>query len=616
MTAISLSSYSSQISSVNNSIKSHKTSPIAKDIKGVCNTNNEMPSNLVNMKAVPADSLLDDAGKLTDSAKELIKQEINELSSKNSAPTSEQKAALFWKHAIPLLKAKLNEVHSNTPLLNIPADQTIDDSTLGSHFINQKALQGKLERFSNQIDSFQEQKLASAKEIHLQNAFRALEESIETLIIPDSPPAKSEPEFTASERLKQPTTGSDNVDSGTPVNEATKSQTTSGDVHYHTHYHFHESISRIGNDKESVNINVTVNGDNITSSVTGASNEKKAQQTLNVFDKPKNTVAHEQVIQTSMTVESETLTTNEGSNQVTTSQQDISLQPDDYIVGSPLLDDDIVDGSPLKNNPFIGRVEDHSPRHSEIAESREKQPSTELPQVPLLRSQSESDLSVGNYQKVKDSDGKVRWKIKTQPHTSNHAESLEKQSPTEFPQAPLLRSQSEPDLSVGNYQKVKDSDGKVRWEIKTQPHASNHIVLTNGTRQTANNAGTLKYFNNDSRRIEIDGVNKSGKATETEEMKLSTQENLGRTLNVNVNMDINENQTEAEISGVDISISPTNDVQGVDSSNINSRTGQPFKYSVSADKNVILTRDGQVSSLANKRSYSESDLRFKIEKSS
>lgn len=562
MTAISLSSYSSQISSVNNSIESHKTSPIAKDIKGACNTNNEMPSNLVNMKAVPADSLLDDVGRLTDSAKKSIKQEINELCSKNSNPTHQQKAALFWKHAIPLLKAKLNEVHSNTPLLNIPADQPIDDSTFGSHFINQKALQGKLERFSNQIDSFQEQKLASAKEIHLQKAFRALEESIETLIIPDSPPAKSEPKFTASERLKQPTTGSDNVDSGTPVNEATKSQTTSGDVHYHTHYHFYESISRIGNDKESVNINVTVNGDNITSSVTEASNEKKAQQTLNVFDKPKNTVAHEQVIQTSMTVESEILTTNEGSNQVTTSQQDISLQPDDYIVGSPLLDDDIVDGSPLKNNPFIGRVEDHSPRHSEIAESREKQPSTELPQVPLLL------------------------------------------------------SQSEPDLSVGNYQKVKDSDGKVRWEIKTQPHASNHIVLTNGTRQTANNAGTLKYFNNDSRRIEIDGVNKSGKATETEEMKLSTQENLGQTLNVNVSMDINEDQTEAEISGVDISISPTNDVQGVDSSNINSRTGQPFKYSVSADKNVILTRDGQVSSLANKRSYSESDLRFKIEKSS
>nr|ELR5040443.1 hypothetical protein [Providencia stuartii]ELR5083473.1 hypothetical protein [Providencia stuartii] len=218
----------------------------------------------------------------------------------------------------------------------------------------------------------------------------------------------------------------------------------------------------------------------------------------------------------------------------------------------------------------------------------------EQPSVPLSRSQSEPALNIGS--------------------TKNGENDMQTQKDQSA--ISLSHSQSEPDLSVGNYQKVKDSDGKVRWEIKEKPHASNHIVLTNGTRQTANNAGTQKYFNNDSRRIEIDGANKSDKATETEEVKLSTHENLGRTLNVNVNMDINEDQTEAEISDVSISISPTNDVKGVDSSNINSRTGQPFKYSVSADKNVILTRGGQVSELAKKRSYSESDLRFKIEKSS
>lgn len=551
-----------------------KGNPIINSIKKIKNTIIYTPSNLADMSAVSMNSTLGSSPKLDDKTKGKLRSEINEyIKTENESSIKE----LYLRYAEPLLNQRSSQIDSHEQLSQLKEsviEQFIDDKDPISQLVvvNKDLLEGKIERFKNHLDSMKQATLEGDKNTLFEAACRVLEECTETLVMPDSQPANSEPKSITPEELKQSSTGENGYDADIPTKGSAKSYPPVGNVYNNcTFYHGIKEVSA-NSIPPSLNITVNANGADIANSVTITANEKEPPQgEKDTFSENKIPVMQDASTQTSF------------------SQQNTSTQNDDY---------DEVDGFRISvEEKAIEELVWAVPALSiDDNENRAdgKLLKEELPSVPLSRFQSEPALNISGAKNGED----------------------DIQTKKDQPAIPLPRSKSESDLSVGGYQKVKGSDGKVRWKIEEKPHASNHIVLTNGTRQTANNAGTQKYFNNDSRRIEIDGVDKSDKATKTEEVKLGPQENLGRTLNVNVTMDINEDQTEAEISGVDISISPTNDAQRVDSSNINSRTGQPFKYSVSADKNVILTRDGQVSSLANKRSYSESDLRFEIEGSS
>nr|ELR5040442.1 hypothetical protein [Providencia stuartii]ELR5083474.1 hypothetical protein [Providencia stuartii] len=272
MCKISLASKIPSADNIYKSAKGHKTNSMAGAISGIQSTIDTMSANSRNMCALPADSTLNHSTKLTDNAKKAISQQINELT-KTGNPSYEIKTALFWQYAIPLMKAQLN-------------DNAIDDQTLIKHFTNTAALDGKIQRFSDQIDSFKQQKLGSAKATHLQEAYRAIEESIETLLLPNSPLDKSKPEPTTSSGLKQPAARSNEVDGQIPVDEPATSYMPTGSGNSYHNCHFGNKITYVSSDQKpataTATTTVNVNGRNITSS------EKEAQQAPSAFAKTQN----------------------------------------------------------------------------------------------------------------------------------------------------------------------------------------------------------------------------------------------------------------------------------------------------------------------------------------
>lgn len=569
------------VNNINTLAESHKTNSVANAIADIKSSNNLSP--LKGMEALSTNGFSNPSGKLTDT----LRQELQELV-KTPSQQSIVVERFFSEHMIPLLKSELNKSFNDEQLkqhVGLPVDQPIDDNTLVKHFLNGTELKGKLERFDNAMNSYQTQKITSAKEFHLNEAFRALEESVELLWIPGSPSANNEPASAYSTEPKQPTASTAEVNDNIPAQEFAKPHipTKSGDVHYHTHYHFGDNISRVSTDKEPVKVDVTVhvNGADATSTATAAFSEKAAQQEPSAFAETQNTASHELNHQQNVkdeVPEKKTPVMQDASTETLSAQQDGYIQLDDVIDG--FISND---GIPSKE------IEEYTkPDKTTVKEQPEQ------PLIPLSRFQSESALNgTGGYKK--GADGK--WTKEEQPFSR------------------LSRSQSEGVLNdTGGYK--KGTDGK--W-TKEKLHSKTDVVLSQGATQSNNIAGKKAYSLSDVRGNDMDRANEA-KAGNT------------LTVDLNINMDDNGN-VEPEIQGVNISVSPekssfslnrrsvgqqsslkrsfsANDVQTADSSNINKLTGQPFKYSVSVDDRVILTRDAQVQSLSRKNSYIEGDTRF------
>lgn len=623
--------FPTKISSTDNIYKSaasHKTNSMAGTISGIQSTIDTMPANSRNMRALPADSTLNRSVKLTDDAKKAISQQINELTQMGN-PSYEIKTALFWQYALPLMKAQLN-------------NNAIDDQTLIKHFTNTEALEGKIQRFSDQMDSFKQQKMGSAKATHLQEVFRALEESIETLLLPDSPLNQREPERTTSTGLKQPAARSDEVNGQSPTDESAKSHMPTGSGNIYHHCHFGDKIERIATDtiSPSINVTVNVNGKDVTTFSEITANKDVPQQISTSALKTDNTVSHEQgsqLVAKERPVENKASITGTASSQITISKQEISTQTDDDlslpddIVDSLPLENDAVDSPPLKVKTMVREQESNRTLPTEPAEVLEEKSSTALLQKPELETQysppsppplPKSNLVTdsGNYKRV----GEGKWVLKDQPL------------------APLSRSQSEPILNTidtDGYQ--KNEEGK--W-IKDKLHLKTDVVLSQGASQSHNIARKKAYSLSDVRGNAIDNANaakvNSDKATQIGSTTLGHQADVERTLDVTFNMNIEgENHDELTLQSVDISISPAkpnfslsghresqqkplkrslsaDDVRTMNNVHINSRTGKPFTHPVYSDQRVTLTGGGQVRSLSQENLYFNSDKRFKTEVSS
>lgn len=258
MLKISLPQKVVSINNIHKAAESNKASSITNFIAAIRNTNNNIPIQLKTMNGASTNTFANPSGKLPDG----LRQELQEL-----AKTPDQQPVVierfFSEHMIPLLKAQLNESFSDEQLkqqMGIPVDQKIDDSTLVNHFLNASALKGKLDRFDSQMASYKEQKLDSAKATHLNGAFRALEECIETLLMPTEEPASENSKSVKPEVAKQPTADMDNIDGRTPVSDSAKPQipTGSGNVYYNN-CNFGDHLSGVSADREPVNVNVTVN---------------------------------------------------------------------------------------------------------------------------------------------------------------------------------------------------------------------------------------------------------------------------------------------------------------------------------------------------------------------
>lgn len=639
------------------SATTHKTNSMAGTLSGIQNTIDTLPANSRNMRALPADSTLNSSIKLTNDAKKAISQQINELT-KTGNPSYEIKTALFQQYAIPLMKAQLN-------------DKAIDDQTLIKHLTNTTALEGKIQRFSDQIDSFKQQKLGSAKATHLEEAFRALEESIETLLLPDSPLDKSEPELTTSSGSKQPATSFDDIDGRTPAKEAAKPDMPTGSGNVYHNCHFGNNINGISTDKTPFNFNITlnVNGTEVTASSVSTSSEGVPQQASTSSAETENTINHEQAeqpIAEKLLVKNET----QMAPAAASSKQEISTQ----------TDDDTVDGAPYESSSLSRETKSEilthtqpttmveqeqvlrEPKQSSVTLSRsqsetalniddDRSATEDQPFAPLFRSQSEPILNTvdtGGYKK--GADGK--WTKEEQPSTPLSRSQSEtvldtggykkaadgKWTKEEQPSVPLPRSQSEIVLDTGGYKKGEDG----KW-TKEKLHSKTDVVLSQGATQSSNIAGKKAYSLNDVRGNGIDRANSekvtSNKATQTDAVNLESQGNLAQTLNVTINMDIDESHTDAEIQRVDVSTTPAkpsftlserrasrqkplkrslsaDDVRMMNNVHINSRTGKPFTHPVYSDQRVTLTGGGQVRSLSQENLYFNSDKRFKTEVSS
>lgn len=615
-----------QISSTNNIYKSaanHKTNSMVGNISGIQSTTDTMPANSRNMRALPADSTLNHSVKLTEDAKKAINQQINALTQMGN-PSYEIKTALFWQYALPLMKAQLN-------------DNAIDDQTLIKHFTNTEALYGKIQRFSDQIDSFKQQKLGSAKATHLQEIFRTIEESIETLLLPDSPLDQREPERTTSAGLKQLAARSDEVDGQSPTDEPAKSHMPTGSGNIYHHCHFGDKIERIATDtiSPSINVTVNVNDKDVTPFSEITANKDVSQKISTSALKIDNAVSHEQdsqLIAKEPTVENKASITGTVSSQITISKQEISTQTDDDlslpdgIVDSLLLGNDAVDGPSLMKNIVMGEKESDISVRAEVAEILEEPSSTALAQKPEPEKQysppsppplPKSNLVTdsGNYKRV----GEGKWVLKDQPL------------------APLSRSQSEPILNTidtDGYQ--KNEEGK--W-VKDKLHLKTDVVLSQGASQSHNIARKKAYSLSDVRGNAIDNANaakvNSDKATQIGRTTLDNQADIEQTLDVTFNMNIeDENHDELTLQSVDISISSAkpnfslsghresqqkslkrslsaDDVRTVNNVHINSRTGKPFTHPVYSDQRATLTRGGQVRSLSQENLYFNGDKRFK-----
>lgn len=436
MVGISKSPDMNSVNNINRLAESHKTNSVANFVAEIRSSSNTFP--LKSMLAISTYNFSNSSGKLPD----ILRQELQEL-----VKTPDQQSVVverfFSGHMIPLLKAELNKSFSDEQLkahLGLSAEQSIDDTTLVKLFLNGPEVKGKLDRFDNAMKSYHKQKNVSDKEFHLNEAFRALEESVELLCIPDLSSANNEPESTNSTEPNQPIPDMTEAGDRVPVNDSAKPQIPAkgGDVHYHTHYHFGESIHRVVTDKDPVKVEVTVrvNSADATSSATAEFSEKTVQQEPNTFGETKNTgshkLDHQQHVRSAVPEKKMSVMENVPT-QISSPEQDIDTQYDD-----------VIDGFISENNTFPEKIEIGTLVRAEPATVIEEQPS-----MPAFENQ--------------------RGEQAEQPPVSKPS------------------TQSEPAISKGGYTKTADG-----W-VKNTLHNPSFMIGTNGFGQTSNPAEKTKH---------------------------------------------------------------------------------------------------------------------------